>query len=449
MLCPGRSAGTRRARKLADLPQQASALLPPDHPERRVLADEVHARPPVAVETPSRASHIALVVEHDRQSLEWAHLSDLCRSYGLTAPAPGDSHLAADFDGVRLRWERHGEFSSYTFFARGLSPTPFSELPEGWVAGLPGSTIFAGHAKLVAGSGAEPDPAFLARHFDGNTVMGAGIGGGAGLAFADFRVHADGFSRFLILNRTMTARQAGRMLQRLFEIETYRMMALLALPLARAQSKRAVAIERSLATLTDDIARQSLADEALLQSLTHLAADVESSLAASQFRFGACRAYHDLVIRRIAELRESRIPGIQTIEEFMIRRFTPATATCASTSQRLHDLSERVAQASALLSTRVDIAREKQNQQLLESMNRRARLQLQLQQTVEILSVIPITYYLVSLTGYLARSVKAAGAPLEPDLLEGIAVPLLAGLVIWAVRKAHHKIMGASAHGEV
>jgi uncharacterized membrane-anchored protein len=232
------------------------------------------------------------------------------------------------------------------------------------------------------------------------------------------------------------------MMQRLFEIETYRMMAMLALPVAREQLRVIAAVERSLAVLTDDIAGQSVADETLLQQLTNLAADVERCLVKSQFRFGACAAYHVLVMRRISELREQRLTGFQTIEEFMVRRFTPAVATCASTSQRLHDLSERVAQTSALLSTRVDIVREKQNHRLLDSMNRRARLQLRLQQTVEIISVVPITYYVVGIVGYLVKGARAAGAAIEPEIVEGIAIPIVAGLVIWVVRRAHHRIAG-------
>ena len=236
-------------------------------------------------------------------------------------------------------------------------------------------------------------------------------------------------------------------MQRLFEIETYRMMALLALPIAREQSQRLVAIERSLVRLTDDIAHRGGEDESLLQQLTRLAAEVESSLAASQFRFGACRAYHDLVITRISELRELRLPGIQTIEELMVRRFTPAAATCASTSQRLHELSERVAQASALLSTRVDIVRAKQNQTLLGSMNRRAKLQLRLQQTVESLSMAAIVYYVVGLVAYLSKALKATGLHLDSDLAVGIAIPIVAGLVVWAIRRAHHQIFSGLEPG--
>jgi uncharacterized membrane-anchored protein len=300
-----------------------------------------------------------------------------------------------------------------------------------------------------------PEPAFLAHCFNDHIAVGAEIGDGAGLAFSDFHVHADGCARFLVLDRSFTPRQAGRTLQRLFEIEVYRMLALLALPIARRQSPRIVAIEKSLGALTDAIARNTARadgspdpggrdDEALLHELTRLAAEVESGLAASQFRFGACRAYFELVSTRVGELREQRLPGLQTIEEFMARRFSPAVATCTTVSQRLHDLSERVAQASALLSTRVDIARERQNQALLASMDRRAKLQLRLQQTVEGLSVAAITYYMAGVIGYVAKGLKAGGAHIDPDLIVGLAIPVVAVLVMLGLRRAHQKI----AHAE-
>ena len=424
---------------------QNITLLPPDHLERLRLAEEVHVRSPEALETPSRATYVAALIDHEQRPRERMHLALLCERFAVTPPSADAIHFGADLGAVRLKWERHGEFSGYTFFAAGRSLTPFGEapaaaLPAQWLAGLPGTTIFAAHAKLIPAGDEEPSADFLARHFAGNVVVGAEIGGGTGLAFTDFKIHHDGFARFLLLDRSFTPRQAGRMMQRLFEIEAYRMMALLALPVAREQSQRLVAIERSLARLTDDIAHRGADDEPLLQQLTRLAAELESGLAASQFRFGACQAYHDLVITRISELRELRLPGIQTIEEFMVRRFTPAAATCASTSQRLHELSERVAQASALLSTRVDIVREKQNQMLLESLNRRAKLQLRLQQTVEGLSVAAIVYYVVGLVAYFSKALKATGMHFDSDLAVGVAIPIVAGLVVWAVRHAHHKI---------
>ena len=433
-------------------------LLPPDHPERLSLADEVHARPPEPLETPSRATYVAVLMAHDDRAREVDHLIDLCARHGVPGPAEGATHFSTSLGALRVKWERHGEFSGYTFFTAGCSAEPFGEpptalLPAGWLALIPGVTVVAAHAQLMPAGEAPPDAALLARHFGDNIAVGAEIGDGAGLAFTDFRIHADGCARFLVIDRGFTPRQAGRMLQRLFEIEAYRMMALLALPIARRQSARIVTIERALAALTDSIADDSARDaaaspasddEALLHQLTRLAAEVESGLAASQFRFGACRAYFELVTRRIAELRETRQGGVQTIEEFMARRFTPAVATCATVSQRLHDLSERVAQASALLSTRVEIARERQNQSLLASMDRRAKLQLRLQQTVEGLSVAAIVYYVAGLAGYIAKAAKAGGARIDADIAVAVVIPVVAVLLMLVLRRARSHAGGAA-----
>ena len=419
--------------------------LPPDHPQRLELADEVHARPPEALRAPARASYLALQVDPEDRERERQHLARLCGSHGVAPPPAGLNQFSAQIGTVRLKWERHGEFSGYTAFVAGAGAPGFAEpasslLPPIWLAELPGRTIAAVHGLLLAAGDAAPDPALLAQAFGDGIVVGADIGDGAGHAFTDFRIHGDGCARVLLLDRDFTPRQAGRMLQRLFEIEAYRMLALLALPIARRQSPLIVAIENSLAALTDGIAQGEGHEEALLHELTRLAAEVESGLAASQFRFGACRAYSELVATRITELREQRIPGTQTIEEFMARRFTPAVATCATVSQRLHGLSERVAQASGLLATRVGIARERQNQSLLASMDRRAKLQLRLQQTVEGLSVAAIVYYVAGLVGYLAKAAKAAGLPVEAELAVGVAIPFIAVAVVLGLRKVRRGI---------
>jgi uncharacterized membrane-anchored protein len=422
------------------------SMFPPDHALRATLAEEIHARPPEAVQAPARASYVAVLVESEQRTREFGHLCTLCDSLGVEPPVPGASHFRAEFNTergrFRLKWERHGEFSGYTVIAAGLSERPFeapaaSLLPEGWLAALPGATVAAAHAKLLAAPDEGRLAQLLEQAFAGQTVAGAEVADGAALH--------EGCTRFVLIDRQLTARQAGRTLQRLFEVEAYRTLALLALPIARRQGPRIVEIEAALAQLTDGIARGEGDDEALLHELTRLAAEVESGLAASQFRFGACRAYEDLVMRRIGELREKRLPGVPTIEEFMARRFRPAVATCATVSQRLHDLSERVAQASALLSTRVDITRERQNQALLASMDRRAKLQLRLQQTVEGLSVAAICYYVAGLVGYGAKGLKAGGLPLDADLLTGLSIPLVAVAVVLAVRRARQRVKADEA----
>ncbi len=152
------------------------------------------------------------------------------------------------------------------------------------------------------------------------------------------------------------------------------------------------------------------ADEpALLDRLTRLEAEIENRQSETRFRFSASDAYYELVRQRIDELREQRIQGLQTFREFTERRLAPAMNTCRSAAARQESLSQRVARATRLLSTRVDLTRERQNQALLESMDRRASLQLRLQSTVEGLSVAAVTYYVVALIGHAAEALHEAG----------------------------------------
>ncbi|MBL8344718.1 MAG: DUF3422 domain-containing protein [Rubrivivax sp.] len=432
--------------------------LPPDHPQRQLLADEVHARPFEPVSVPAVAGYLAALVPEEARAAELAHLGRLAQQYGAPPPGPAETLWRVDLAGLRLKWERHGEFSGYLFLQpqadeaeRGAAAAAWDTLPSGWLERIPGQTIVAVRVDIRAASAAGPgagagraaDPEEIAAHFAGQTVVGSMIASGAGYAYTDFRLRPEGFVRMLLLDAGLNPRQAGRMLQRLLEIEAYRMLAMLALPIARRQSPRIAAIENALAQLTDGIARDDGRGEELLHELTRLAAEVESGLAASRFRFGACRAYSELVGRRIEELRESRIEGLQTIAEFMSRRFSPAVATCMNVEQRLHDLSERVSQASSLLATRVGIAREKQNQQLLASMERRARLQLRLQQTVEGLSVAAILYYVIGLVAYVAKGLEAGGAPVNASLVVLGAVPVAGAAVLWALHRARRKLRNA------
>jgi uncharacterized membrane-anchored protein len=436
---------------MADGKTPIMPTLPANHPDRYLLAEEVHARPPVLLSAPALATYVALLIAPEDRDAELAHLTDLCTSFAVAGPSQHSTHLRSSLGGIQFKWERHGEFSGYTFAVdgvdtkvEGFGQTAINLLPPLWLSNVPGKTVAAAHliirkAQVGSDQTFDPDQSVF---FGNNMVVGAQVGGGAGTTYTDFKIHGDGFARFVLIDHQMSPRQIGQTMQRLFEIEAYRTLALLALPIARRQSPRILAIESSLAILTDDIARDDGDDEKLLHELTRLAAEVESGLAASQFRFGACRAYYELVNTRIEELREERLPGIQTMEEFMSRRFRPAVATCNTVSQRLRDLSERVAQASGLLSTRVDIARERQNQQLLSSMDKRAKLQLRLQQTVEGLSIAAIVYYIVGLLSYLLKAIKAAGVNLNVDLMVGLSMPLLLCAVIIGVRKIRQKITG-------
>lgn len=422
--------------------------LPESHPQRIELNDEVHARPPEALSAPLRLSYLALLSDGSPREAEWRAVADLAARFNVEPPAAGANHHSADLGPFRLKWEQHTEFTRYTFIAQGVEgDDPFARpaiasAPEDWVAGLPGRVMVAINAALLRDGDTAFDPeAVGVRLFSGNALIGSVTGGAAASAFTDFRIHPDGFGRLLVLDRGMARRQAGRMIQRLLEIDTYRVMALLAFPVARRLAPILTGYERELARITTALASGGDPDEpALLDRLTRLEAEIDSREADNHYRFSAAAAYYELVQRRIAELREERIQGLSTFEEFTERRLAPAMNTCRAVAARLESLSERVARATQLLSTRVDLARERQNQAVLESMNRRAKQQLRLQQTVEGLSIAAITYYLVGLVGYAAKGVAAAGLKINPDLAMGVSIPLVALVAALGLRRVRRKI---------
>jgi uncharacterized membrane-anchored protein len=383
---------------------------------------------------------LALFAEGAQRQQGWDCVAALAARFGADPPAADAHHFSADLGPFRVKCERHTEFLRLKFIVAGGHTEPFADpaieaVPSDWLATLPGRLIVASNVSLAL-AGDDPDFESIAkRYFTGNDLVGAAIGAGAAFAVTDFRIHADGFSRVLVLDRSMTPRQAGRSVARLMEIDTYRILSLMALPIARGLAPALAACERELTEITRLLIDARDTDEPLLfERLTRLEAEIESSLSQNFHRFSAAAAYDDLVHRRIGELREERLAGMQTFREFTDRRLAPAMNTCRTTAVKLESLSQRVARATQLLTTRVEITREGQSQRLLESMDRRAGLQLRLQETVEGLSVAAITYYIVGLVGYLAKGVKAAGVALDVEIVMAISIPIVALLTALGIR---------------
>ncbi len=419
--------------------------LPESYPLRRALHDEVHARPPVPLRIPCRVSYLALLSGPENAEAEREHVRALCLRYERAAPALNANHFQADLGPFRLKWERHTEFTRYKFIANGMADEPFSNpaidlVPEEWVAGLKGQVIVSTNIAVLPYTDVLDYSVISRRDFAGNTLIGSAVGEGAAFALTDLQIHADGSSRLLIFDTHMTQRQAGRMVQRLVEIDTYRILALLALPVARELSPFLATSEQELAEITTLMQGGPRDDPRLLDRLTQLQAGIESRYADHHYRFSAANAYYALVQRRIAELREERLQGLQTFREFMERRLAPAMTTCQTVSDGIETLSERVARCTNLLSTRVGMVREQQNQMLLETMAKRAELQLRLQQTVEGLSVAAISYYVVGLVGYAAKALKAGGAHINAELVMGVSVPIIVALVAFGIRNIRKHI---------
>ena len=426
------------------------SLLPADDPLRVALHNEVHSRPSARIRLPALIVYVAVLNEGVTREMECEHLRRLPGQHELPIQALAGNFLRLRFDDHTVKWERHTEFTGY-FIVQPLpsdaglgasAPDLLTQpaVPPAWLAGIPGRTVAAIQLAMVhADLGDAPALMEQALQWLGlRTLVASQLGNGHSWALTSFQIGSDGFERMLVVAppATTTEARAGRIAQRLLELETYRLMALRGLPVAKTLGPMLTEAEGELADITARLENKSASDQELLDTLVSMAARVERATAEHAYRFAATRAYDTLVGQRIAELRERPIPGTQKLGEFMQRRLAPAMATVAATALRMTSLSERIARTSALLRTRVDIATEVQNQQLLEKLTRGQEMQLRLQSTVEGLSIAAISYYVVSLLRYGAKAAKGAGVPVNPEIAAGALIPL----VLWAVWRTTRRI---------
>jgi uncharacterized membrane-anchored protein len=421
------------------------------HPLRVSLHNEVHARPPEAMEAPQAISRVVMLCDEPQRVASRNHLAKLLRDHHLPLPDADATHLRLDVGGFRIRWELHTEFVTWTFVLVQPSgvlderapATAIEVVPRDWLAALPGSALACLHLWIL------PSEDLLAERLvrtmlQEETLVASTVAEGGGALYTDFAIDADGFSRMLLLTDQIAPRRLGRLVQRLLEIETYRMAALLGLPAARDVSAVLATAERELAELAEAIRTATRQDEPLLlNDLTRLAGQIESQHAKTHSRLSASAAYFELVDRRIEDIAESRLAGMQTMREFMDRRLTPARSTCEWAARRQDALSQRVSRISNLLRTRVEIEQQQSSQDLLTAMNQRQAMQLKLQSTVEGLSVAAITYYIVGLINYVAKAGHAVGWPFGAESSAAVAIPVVA-LVVWLLMRRLHRELDAT-----
>jgi len=420
-----------------------------DHPQRYAMANELHARPFPTVRAPARAAYLALkpaenAAGRDRDA-DRAHLIDLLDRYGAKHPAPGDTHYFGDIGKHRLKWESHTEFVTFTIFGDGVAERPFDAetfrlFPEDWLAAAPGLRLTSALIRIEESPSDETITEKLNAWFVPESLAVSKVLDDQLIVAGDFRIDPTGHMRFAVFARPDTgARRTGRVIQRLCEIETYKAMSMLALFMCREMGGRLNGIETRLTQLVADMTGPISKPEETLHALLGISAELETIVAQSSFRFGATGAYETIVNQRIEVLREERFGGRQTFAEFMTRRFDPAMRTVKSTEARLQAMSDRALRAGDLLRTQVDVARSAQNQNLLESMDKRSDLQLRLQRTVEGLSVVAISYYALNLVIYMAAPL-AEEAGVTRTWLGAIATPLVVLGVWYLVRRIRRSV---------
>lgn len=412
----------------------------PNHPLRYALSNELHARPFPEIAAPGRGAYIAIKRNpsstNQYQADDREHLITLLDRFGAAHPQPNATHYSSSLGLYTLRWESHTEFITYTLLTSGVAESPFdastfAAFPADWLALIPGECITSALFRIelcedesyVIDKSSQwfvPESLAISRVLDGQLTIAS-----------DFRIDGSGHMRFAVFAQSAAGdRRIGRLVQYLFEIETYKSMAMLGFSSARELNSDLADMDNALTAIASDI-RETQKPEELLKTILGVAADIEDLLARYSYRFGASAAYESIVFQRINALREERYEGLQTFGEFMTRRFDPAMRTVASTKDRLEQMAQRLQRASDLMRTRVDVERSAQNQELLESMDKRSGLQLRLQSTVEGLSVVAISYYTVSLASYFFGPLQTYYG-ISKSLVSAAVTPIVV-IVVWLV----------------
>ena len=409
-------------------------------PRRALVQAERHARPPLPVEPVAVCEHL---VFHNREvdvADERRACLDICVALDLVPSGELTDQIRAVGDRITLKWERHTEFSSYTIVQDGMDDTagytPWStreNLPWGAV---PGQLLVA----QLIGVERRDEPAWSAGEDfawrEGTPLCASLVMSDTTLVESDLALDASGHVRFLVRTSSTEPSRIGRLVQRLIEIETYGALCLYAWKDVKEIGPLIGRGEGELGRLIQRLTRSAdESDEAILRDLTELASAHEELTARTHFRLNASLAYHEIVVRRLNELREQRVEGRQRLANFIQRRMNPAARTYRSVLVRQAELAERIARATSLLRGRIEVAIGRQNQDLLTAMNDRAEAQYRLQKTVEGLSVVAISYYALGILAFAAAPIAGRVDGLGVKEIVGLAVPLVL-LAVWlSIRK--------------
>ncbi len=421
------------------------------HPLRDTLYNELHRRPFYSLKSPQQMTHLAACCTGPEElEASYKLLCELCKRYEITPPQAGIGTFHQNFGDFIVNWERHVEFYSFTI----MQPAPAKRepfqytaidlLPTDWMKQLPGQIIAAFHI-IIDNQQLDYDGDSLVRDFEGHAVMRSSTYGGKAQIHTAFKLHGDGYGRFIICDRGMSELQTGRLSRRLMDLETYRLLSLLSLPIAKRIAPRILDMDKQLAEILTVVTKLGTAssERQILEKLTKIEAQLETYRADTTRRFSATGAYHQLVKDRLERIKEEKLVGHLSIGEFVNRRLNPALRTCESVQQWMEDLSKRIERASDLMRTRVNLNLQEQNRSQLTAMNRRSQLQFRLQETVEGLSIAAISYYSIGLLSYLFKGLPLQQWGVDKNILLTSSIPVVLLAIWYATRRIKRRLIHA------
>ena len=428
--------------------------------------DELHARPYIKLSNNLKVFHFAYLIKENDDKKSWIYLDKFLGKINFqNLPKEASKYWVAEGRDLIIRYECHTEFISLTLIYPNKienknrnKPKLFDEnflrlLPTDFLKKFPGEHFLSSWIEMVPSKHIFK-PIDIERFFYHDNFAGSNVAEDGANVFMSFKSDrtnflGSGFRRVFIQNKNLRTRRTGRLLQRLVELETYQVLSLLGLPQVRQESLNLINLEKQITEITKSVSRttkKNLDKKSItypdyqkdLNELSYVVAKIEEIDSSTNYRLSATAAYYKLVEQRITDLREDRLESFQTNNEFLSRRLQPAIRTSEAFSRRLESLATRAQRADNLVRTQIEMGVQIQNKDLLESMELRARAQLRLQETVESLSIVAITYYIVGLLSTLVDPISFDNFLISKAVFLALCVPIIL-VLIWFIAKMVRK----------
>ncbi|MEO6014519.1 MAG: DUF3422 domain-containing protein [Devosia sp.] len=404
----------------------------PDHPDREAIDAELHARPVDIVEATTRVRRLVLLPPSPGQLESLiSRFEAFCRTNEIERVPRSVRQTSFTVGQRAVTWEFHTEFATVTWRD--------SADDKHWPLGIGLESV--GDATLIAAMRVDVTdrseiPGQMVVQFNQSSLCVSTVEDGAAQIATDYLTDEHGYTHIEFAAGSMSPLRRSVLVRRLLEIETYRSMSLLALPLARSTSPSLGDAERELTRVIEALADATTAAaiQSSLDSLHTLSIRSGQLSEVTGYRFAASRAYGRILQSRLDSLREGPTRQGSSIGRYLRNRVDPALSTCLALEKRLETLTAKIERGIELLNVRIGLDLQVQNKAVLDTIASTAQSQFHLQATVEGLSVIAISYYALGILSY------ALAGPLEmlhgdKTLAISIGAPFAVLAVWWAVRR--------------
>lgn len=354
-----------------------------EHPYRDAILSELHARPLDLIEAETRVRRLVFTVSPRPGSMldAIAAYRHFAARHGYPVEQEDTRRFSFGIDGRQVSWEFHTEFITVTWRA-------CLHDGENWPPGIGLETL--SEEQLVGAMRAdvldeENLPQRVFPSFRENSLCFVSVEYQKAQLATDFVPDRDKFVRFELSAGNLSPLRRSIMLRRILEIETYRNMVLLALPLARETAPSLRSAEAELTRLVEGLSELATLEEVkdrlyALHALFVRAGQISEKI---DYRFSAARAYGGILRHRLEKIREQALGQGLSVSSFVENRVEPALATCAAMEKRLANLSEKLARAIDILDVRIGLDIQIQNTAVLETIAETAKSQFKLQHAID------------------------------------------------------------------